>query len=173
MNDTFSPTGTTLLYFTIMASNVPSIPPISGPMYGMMLNTPVMKAMPMDTLKPRRAMKNSPRKLSNATPIISITTPEKYLDSNLLMSDIAAVAFSSCLSGTNAPIILLNSLLSFIKKKLMNMTENKPIPTLDMIEAAEPRADENIDTLNRFCNSLNMAFSILKSAPNDGKVVAR
>ena len=76
-NPMFMPTGTTLLYLTIIARRVPRIPPNNGPTYGIILRRPVRNAIPIDALNPRRMMKNNPRKFRNATPIISTTTPEK------------------------------------------------------------------------------------------------
>ena len=84
------------------------------------------------------------------------------------MSEMAAVAFSSCLSGTSEPIILLNKPSSLVKKKLMKTTEKSPTPTLEIIDAADPSKDEKIDTSNRLCNSLKMLVSILKSCPRAG-----
>ena len=77
------------------------------------------------------------------------------------MSEIAALAFSSCLSGTRDPTILPNRLLSFIKKKLMNTTENIPTPMLEINDAAEPSTDENIETSKNFFSSLNKVVSSL------------
>ncbi len=56
-----------------------------------------------------------------------------------------------------------------MKKKLMNTTENIPIPMFERNEAAEPIIDENTDTSNIFCTSCITAVSILKSGPSFGK----
>ena len=126
--------------------------------------------MPIAALNPSLAIRRRPRKLISATPVISIRTPEKYLVRRCPMSESAFTAVSSYLSGTMAATILPKRLLSLMKKKLMNTTENMPMPRLDTIDAAEPITDENMDTSRNFFSSLKKTISILKSSPSLGKV---
>ena len=52
--------------------------------------------------------------------------------------------------GTPAHTISVNSPLSLMKKKPMKTTENIPTARLVMTDAAEPKNEENADTLNSF-----------------------
>ena len=89
------------------------------------------------------------------------------------MSESAFTAVSSNLSGTMAATILPKRLLSLMKKKLMNTTENIPIPRLDTIDAADPITDENTDGSRNFFSSSKRTISILKSSPSLGNVLLR
>ena len=74
---TAAPSEAAHTYFTVSASTTPIMPPIIGPTYGITLNMPVMKAMPMEYLKPSLAMMNMPRKFTRATPSTSQKSPVK------------------------------------------------------------------------------------------------
>jgi galactitol-specific phosphotransferase system IIB component len=110
-------------------------------------------------------------KFIRATPVTSSITPIKYLERRCPMSEIAAAAFFSCLSGTNARMMLVNRSSSLMKKKLMNMTENRPTPKLDRKDVAVPMNEETLETSNIFCSSARIAVSILKVGPRFGKVL--
>ena len=165
MKLTSRPTGTALLYFITSARTVPRAPPRRGPTYGMMFSMPVRKAIPMAALNPSLAIRSSPRKLTSATPVISMSTPVKYLVRRCPMSERAFTAVDSYLSGTTAATIFPKRLPSLMKKKLMNPTENIPMPRLVTMDAADPMTDENTDTSRNFFSSLKTTSSILKSGP--------
>lgn len=84
------------------------------------------------------------------------------------MSEIAAAAFFSCLSGTRAVTMLVNVSSSLMKKKPMNTTENRPTPKLERNDVADPMIEETFETSKSFCISARMAVSILNSLPRLG-----